>query len=252
MNLKNIVSSIALSTVLLISCLGLPIVCSAQTGAITGTVTSNPEGGGVALQGLWVSAFQYHTENYMGSVETNSSGVYTFENLENGSYRLEVEGGIVGGSHYAGEYYDDTYVRSEAAEVVVSGGGTTTGIDFSLAPGGTITGTVTSDPQWGSIPLEGFVVDAVEYSTYEWAGGCQTDASGFYSITTLPGSYILDAENGGGYVKEYYNNAYHWDQATQVVVTQDQTTSGIDFSLGKRAGGGSLLLLLSLLKKSFW
>jgi hypothetical protein len=45
-------------------------------------------------------------------------------------------------------------------------------------------------------------------------------------------------------VKEYYNNAYRFDQATQVAVIQDQTTSGIDFSLEKRAGGGTLLLLL--------
>ncbi|MBW1716689.1 MAG: hypothetical protein JRJ77_12840 [Deltaproteobacteria bacterium] len=45
-------------------------------------------------------------------------------------------------------------------------------------------------------------------------------------------------------MKEYYNNVYHWDQAMQVGVTQDQTTSGIDFSLGKRAGAGILLLLL--------
>ena len=242
MDLQKRASTIAVLVGVLILFLIVPIICSAQTGSITGTVTSDV--GSLPLEGLSVSAFQYQTDNYVGSVETNSSGVYTFKNLENGSYRLEVEGGISGGSHYAGEYYNNTYVRTEAAEVVVSGGGDTTDIDFSLAPGGTITGTVTSDPELGSIPLEGFVVDATDYTTLEWAGGCQTDASGFYSITILPGSYILDAENGGGYVKEYYNNVYHWDHATQVVVTQDETNSGIDFSLGKRAGVGSLLLLL--------
>ena len=222
--------------------LATPTICIAQTGSITGTVTSDVSS--LPLEGMWVSVFVYQTENWVNGGLTDAAGVYTIANLDNGSYRVEVEGAIVNGLHYAGEYYNDTYILSQAAEVVVSGGGPTAGINFSLAPGGTITGTVTSDPEGGGTPLEGLIVDATYPGSGEWAGGKQTDASGFYSITTLPGSYILDVHNGTTYRPEYYDNVYDPDDATQVTVTEGQTTSGIDFSLARKTGAISLIPLI--------
>ena len=219
-----------------------PLLCAAQTGAISGSITS--EVGNQPLAGVWVSVFDYQTESFIGGDETDASGVYLIQNLNDGSYRIEVQGTIVNGSHYAGEYYNNIYVRSEAQEVIVSNGATTRGIDCSLAPGGTITGTVTSDPEGGGKPLAGLIVDASNISNYEWSGGSETDANGFYSITTLPGSYILDVHDGNNYQPEYYKNSQGWDHATPVTVTEGNTTSAIDFSLGINPDVAAVLMIL--------
>jgi len=152
-----------------------------------------------------------------------ADGAYTITGLATGDYRV-----FAGCQGYVGEYYNDVRNWDDATPVHVVEGEETSGIDFSLDPWGTITGTVTDA---GGNPLE----DCYLYAD-PWSGGGSyygyPGADGVYTITGLAtGDYRVFA-SCEGYVPEYYNGVRDRRQATPVHVVEGEETSGIDFSLG--------------------
>jgi len=209
-------------------------------GTIAGTVTD--AGTGAALPDVWVAAHTTSGE-LAGSIMTNGSGAYALGGLQTGTYYVRASNRYP----YLGELYNNVPCPGgncawpAGTAVAVTTGATTSGIDFSLARGGTITGTVTAAGT--GAPISGVLV-YVYTSSREGAGQGWTDASGVYSVDGLaPGTYYLRTQNGAGYWDEAYDNvpcrASLCDPRTGTGVTAaaSATTSGIDFVLDR---GGTI------------
>jgi uncharacterized repeat protein (TIGR01451 family) len=157
------------------------------------------------------------------SASAGVDGSYTIADLPADSYivRSHSEG-------YIDEYYDGVRDSDHASPVPVTEGQSTPHIDFSLDPGGTISGTVTDT---GGNPLARCRVYADPWDGDGPGGEDSTDAGGSYIITGLiSGDYRVYAECGP-YITEYFDGARHQDDATSVHVTEGEDSPGIDFAL---------------------
>ena len=204
----------------------------AAGGRVTGTVTD--AGTGAFLSGVSVSVYDA-SGSFVASANTNASGVYlTTQGLPTGSYRVRTSNSLA----YINEAYDDIPCVSCSSTtgtlVAVTAGATTSAINFGLAAGGRLTGTVT-DATTGA-PLSGVSV-RVYSDTGTSLGSVTTNASGVYLTTQgLPtGNYRLRTSNSLGYLDEAYDNvpclSCSTTTGTLVPVTVGATTAGIDFGL---------------------
>lgn len=158
---------------------------------------------------------------------TDDTGHYTITGLPTGDF-IVVAGA---GSDYMPQPYSEG--GTEPTPVHVNAGEETTGIDFALSAGGSITGRVTDE---AGAPIANARVRAIDPDTHA-RGGARTDDDGNYSISGLKtGSYLVSA-NAPGYLPQFYNGAADRDSATPVAVTEGSTTPGIDFAL---SSGGSI------------
>jgi hypothetical protein len=116
----------------------------------------------------------------------------------------------------------------------VSAGSTTSGIDFALSTGGSITGFVTDA---GGLGAFGGVVWAYGSSGVS-AGGTRVLANGLYRIGGLPAdNYYVAAQGDGGLIPEVYDNhpcvgCNPVTTGTAVPLSSGGTAGGIDFTLG--------------------
>ena len=208
-------------------------------GSISGTVTV--DGSGAPLDTGYVRIYD-GSGNSLLSAYPNSSGSYeTAEGLPSGTYFARArsfEG-------YLEELYDDIScafgcTTTEGTPILVTEGSPTTGIDFELAQGGGISGSVTDDSTHLGI-------DSGYINLYD-AGGTSRralypDASGDYSASNLPaGTYYARTESFEGYWDELYDNLPCPDSCTvtdgtPIAVTGGATTTGIDFDLAR---GGAI------------
>ncbi len=102
---------------------------------------------------------------------------------------------------------------------------------------GTIQGLVYESN--GETPISGVIIWAYDRCGYI-TGYARTDIHGRYTIHDLfPGQYILQINSGehygtaGRYAGEYYKNAHRWEDAGLATVKVRESTSGINFLLGK-------------------
>jgi hypothetical protein len=200
----------------------------AEGGKITGVVTADSDG--LPIGGAMVSAYNYSTGTWGGNATTLSDGSYTITGLPTATYRVLTDSS----ADFRGKYYNEADGPNSATPVQVTVGVTTSGIDFSLAAGGKVTGVVTADSN--GTALEGITVLAYDSSMSNAPGPgayfTQTQSNGSYTITGLPtGSYTIQTDSSGIYAGEYFNNVYQRSSATVVSVTEDGTISGINFSL---------------------
>ena len=210
---------------------------AAQTGGISGTITD--AGTSAPLANVQVRIFN-SAGGSVGSAWTDASGVYSRTGLTAGTYYALTSNSL----GYIDELYNNlpcpgsSCTVTTGAGVSVTAGVTTNGIDFGLAVGGTIAGTVT-DSGTGA-PLANVSVNV--YNTAgSFIGGIATNASGVYAVTGLPtGTHRLRTVNAlsHGYVDELYSdipcpNGTCPSLATgaEVGVTAGATTSGINFAL---------------------
>jgi hypothetical protein len=70
---------------------------------------------------------------------TDANGIYIITNLSAGDYRVYAYA-----PEYGREFYNGTHFRNDAQPVSVIEGGETPNINFSLGPGGSISGTIAS------------------------------------------------------------------------------------------------------------
>jgi hypothetical protein len=198
----------------------------AKGGKITGIVTADSNGSPIA--GAMIQAYDYSTGDYEGTATTQSDGSYTITGLKAGNYKVQAYS--IG--EYFGEFYDNTCNTNTTTPVSVAWDNTTSGINFSLAKGGKITGFVTSDS--GGSPIPGVTIWANASSNGHYAGGAITQSDGSYTISGMQaGEYKVEAFSDINYFGEYYSNAKDFDSAASVSVSLDQITSGINFSLAK-------------------
>ena len=163
---------------------------------------------------------------------TNSSGNYEIKGLPGGTFKVLA---MPDGTNYAFEYYNNTSNWGSASNVNVTLGNTTSGINFSLAIGGKISGQVVRDEDGQTMADIQVDVDDGVNEVREDVGYANTDSDGNYEIRGLPaGSYKVKIENYHDeydFVGEYYNGQPDWSNADVVTVSGTATTTDIDFSL---------------------
>jgi len=150
-----------------------------EVGSISGTVYEANSGDPLAtIAGVHVDACSTD-DTFCNGTETNELGEYTIAGLPaDKEYRVF----IWGQPGWANEVYQETIWWDEATIVSPDA----TGIDFTLDPGGSISGVVTDE---GGNPLANIGVDIMDGGY----GAC-TDTDGNYTIAGLPfGTYNVAA-----------------------------------------------------------
>ncbi|MBE2270800.1 MAG: carboxypeptidase regulatory-like domain-containing protein [Anaerolinea sp.] len=189
-------------------------------GIVTGTVYQAD--GVTPIPNLGVSFYNAATGNHVMGTGTDSSGNYTIS-LPAGTYTAEAHG-----DGWVSEYYNETDWQS-ATHIVVTAGGTVSGVNFTLDPAGMVTGTVYQAD--GVTPIPNAGVSFFDAATNQHIMGTGVDGSGNYTISLPAGTYAANAHTDG-WVSEYYNEAgLDWQNATDIVVTVGNTVSGVNFTL---------------------
>jgi hypothetical protein len=207
-------------------------------GSVSGTVADAATG--LAAAGAYVVVYAVSgTGPYSGkSASTSSTGAYTISGLPSGGYYVLARGG-----DYVPELYHDVpclgCALTTGNKVTVKAGATTTGINFALAKGGTVRGTVKSGAS--GLGLAATVI-ARGASGAQLSSATADAGSGAYAIGGLPsGTYYLTTSNSMGYLDELYDDLpcphsiCNPVAGTGVAVAAGSTASGIDFALS--AGG---------------
>jgi hypothetical protein len=167
--------------------------------------------------------------DYGMSARTGTDGSYTVTGLPSGNYRVNVRA-----DGYISEYYDGTYNYIVATPVSVTMPDDTPNIDFSLEVGGSISGYVYEAD--GTTPVAGAEVSASliydeAMEPPEPVRPVITGSDGGYTISGLPsGNYRVSA-HAEGYIWEYYDSAYAYNQAASVSVAAPDDSTNIDFTL---------------------
>ena len=152
-------------------------------GYITGLVTA----GGIPVAGVKIVAEVNNTFEYVTNTTTGGSGNYTLY-LPVGSYVVQARPSDAL-LPYADKFYNNVYFQNLVTPVPVTLGATTTNINFSLDPAGSITGRVTA----GGTPLANVLVSAkdpitggyVDWVTY-WSRWRLYSISACWKLPKLP------------------------------------------------------------------
>lgn len=202
-------------------------------GSISGIVTDE---GGAPLAGVGVHLYKripYPT--LLRTATTDADGAYFFPALAAGIYQVEYRDptGV-----YAFQFYREKSTFVLADEVTVAGA-PRTGIDASMARGGTITGLITTT-------RTASVTSANLRLFREQTPGAWNEFS-FAQVETGVGSYqftglatgvyhlCITAATDNSFFEECYQNFRVFDPlaaTTPISVTAGMTTTGIDFVLG--------------------
>ncbi|WP_374313244.1 carboxypeptidase regulatory-like domain-containing protein [Microbacterium sp.] len=206
----------------------------ARAGSVTGVVTDE---NGAPVQGVVVTAWAEDVPGFEGrgwGYETSEDGTYLIDLLPAGSYRIEFTTDRAAAS-VVGEWWESAADEESATVIAVHAGATTEGISAELAPGGTISGTVT-DASGG--PVSGLMVYVSSAGT---VGGFQTwgatDSDGRYVARGLPaGQYLVRFEGSDDVVGEWWDDARTKGEATFVTVAAGTEVPEISPQLAAAGG----------------
>ncbi len=152
------------------------------SGVIAGKITDNDTSNG--LPSITVFAMPSSgSSSYFGVAETDASGNYEITmNLGTGSYNVSVS-------------LPQGYVGSTIGPVSVTAGSKTTGINLSLKKSGIMSGRITTPL---GAPLANLTVIAMSSGTTTYYGTGETNATGYYRITSGlgTGSYQVIVSSG--------------------------------------------------------
>jgi hypothetical protein len=213
----------------------------AMGGAIAGTVTNAATS--AAIGNVTVS-FYNNSGVSLGSTATDSTGAFRKSGLASGTYFLRTTNNL----GFIDELYSDIACPNGTCPPVTTGtsvlvtvSSTTDGIIIALAPGATMTGTVTDA---GSGAVLANVGIAIYDSTGTSVGSATTNPSGSYTKSGLaPGTYYARSSNALGYLDELYdskpclNGSCPVTSGTAIVLPSGVVTDNIDFGL---TAGGSI------------
>jgi len=196
----------------------------ADGGAISGRVTDGSNNG---IENVNVNIYDLNnSDNCVNSTATDSSGNYTVPGLAPGDYKVQFWPGNAG--NYLEEWYNNQGSFNDADVVTVSAGSTTTGIDAQLATGGTIHGKVMDSSLLGIQNVQVSIYDL----NFNWIKSTWTDGLGDYTFQGLDTEnykiYFDTWNTGNSYLREWYNNADEFDNATEVAVTAGQATNNVN------------------------
>ena len=211
-------------------------------GRIAGTVTD----GANPISGVLVQIFRNTSQ--VATLTTNANGQYLSSGLPPSTASQKYYVRTSNSLGYIDELYNNIQCSSctiqTGTAIEVTGSATTSGIDFSLATGGSITGTVTAFDTGAN--LQGVSVQAYNLDTGAFVVSTSTNSSGVYTLKgldpgtpTSPTRYAVRTSNTLGYIDRLYNGIDCIGCAvtggTPITVATGVTTSGINFVL--TAGG---------------
>lgn len=178
-----------------------------------------------------------------GCDQTDELGAYVIQGLPAGSYRVRFshDGAWPPQTNagYAPRFYEDSPTPGGATLLDLGFGEVAAGVDAEMRQGGSVEGTITRASDHA--PLSGIGACAVpENREEEWREVCaSSDEDGAYAIEGLPsGDYIvafypgLQSMQPPTLMRQYYDGALQWEDATPVPVTVGAATEGIDAALG--------------------
>jgi hypothetical protein len=234
---------------LLAGCVALLLAApvAAASGTIKGLVTSTTSSGkGVGQIEVEVfNPIQY--SGTAGTAVTSESGYSV--TVPAGKYRVGFGSSLDDPLNYITAYYKSGMLQgapqfSEATEVSVSEGGTLTGINAELRPGGLITGTVTDAKT--HLPLAGIHVASLAEQGLDTGTFAISNGSGDYTLAGVPSgptyvAFQTMTESGVLYSDQIYNGETFASTAssleeilalgTTVNVTTLDTTPGVDAAM---------------------
>ena len=172
-----------------------------------------------------------------GDDRTDGTGSYRIGGLRAGAYRVSFEDCGGGAPEYLHEWYDDAASYAQADDVSVPEAAEVSGIDAKLAPGGSVSGTVTDEE---GTPAASACVSAFD-ADGGWAGSDYTDEEGRYRVRRLqPGEVKLRYRpdcGDSGMLTEWYDDQPSRRDADPIAVAGGQETTGVDVQL---SSGGSI------------
>lgn len=199
---------------------------------ISGTVSAASGGAFLANVDLDVFDATGHSVTITGG-KTNVSGFYTVTLPGPGSYTIRADATLSSG--FVDQFYPGSFLHSQASPLSVAVGQAISGIDFSLAAGVTLSGTVRSSVD--NSVLGGIDMDLLS-ATGEVLSGCPgtTDVNGNFTMGVLPpGDFILRADPdpvlGQYFVRTYYGGQIDRSLAASITVESTPVT-GLDISVG--------------------
>ena len=209
------------------------------TLALGGTISGQVTNGVTPLANVTVQIVNAATNTVTSDV-TDALGNFSAKGLADGTYYARTSNT----QGYINEVFDNLQCPLNCfnilgAPLVISGANTVSAVDFALAVGGRVSGTVVDDST--SLPIAGVSVSIVDVSGLTVSTGA-TDALGQYltGVGLPTGTYYVRTGNNLGYINELYPNVScaagcSLGTGTLISVTVGGTTSGINFGL--TAGG---------------
>jgi hypothetical protein len=183
--------------------LALPDAARAQAGGIAGSVIE--ENAPVPIAGATVYFLDTNL-NFVWSLQTDGNGLYdTGLFFTPGTYFALAVAPSFSCEVYAQILWDCVSALPAGTPITVTDGNTTTGIDFSLAPGGEVAGIVIDAAT--QLPIAGVDVLVVTEDGEPLASGT-TDPMGHYVTQPrlTPFIYRVVTANGLGYVDEVWDD----------------------------------------------
>ena len=197
-----------------------------EDGLISGYVYDN--GTGKPVEGAQIDIFPsgewvddgFHTT-------TASDGSYLVENLVLGEYTA-----CAWAEGWTRKCYDNHYHVHWATDIMVVPPDKTTGIDFNLVRGGTVSGFVYESD--GVTPIHGARiwgnVCPPDFECLDFGGATQADGSYFIAGIVPWSNYNVQASKPG-FAPEYYDSKGNKNDAEALTVTEGDTITGVNFTL---------------------
>ena len=195
-------------------------------GNVTDSVTQAP------VQGEGVQLMTPSGQTVAGA-STEPNGNYALA-APPGTYVVKFANGT---TRYWDQYSNDKASLSTADPVTVTAGRVTANVNAALIPAGSISGTVTNAST--GAPAAGAIVDGFT-SPGVYVGEATTDSSGRYTLRTsgigasmsATNSYAVRFDDPSGTLAVQYSGGalFPWS-ASHVMVTANQTTTGVDAAL---------------------
>jgi internalin A len=215
-----------LVVVLLISLLmmGIPAlaVAAPPQGSISGHVYTSD--GSTPVAGATICAVYYPAGGLAEVATSGADGSYTILTLAAGQYAVHAVA-----ASYQTEYYNNVRNEGDATPVAVADPGNTSGIDFTMAPAGSISGHIYEAD--GTTPIAGAEVFADYFDANTYANSDYSAADGSYSIGGLVTENYSVRALASNHRTIYYNQHALEASADPVEVDATGDTSGIDFEL---------------------
>lgn len=203
-----------------------------KAGWIEGTVVA---AGGAPLEGIDLDVYNAADGVRIPfGTATKADGTFLIGPIPIGNYKMRCDPTVAQG--YAVEYWDAKPRLADADVFAVVQGVGTLGRNFTLEPGGSVSGTIRSAAD--NSPLAGIDIDLfIDSTLVKLDQSAKTAADGTFTVGPVPpGRYRVraDAPVESLYIDLYYPTAADLNSAQAITVNAGSITNGIDMRLGDR------------------